>query len=80
MIKGILVVRKGVAETIKLGNMPYLSEFVRQAKEEGVEFIVCEQSTQILGLSKGDYIEGCKFGGPITLNDLVLSSKSTLVL
>jgi hypothetical protein len=38
------------------------------------------KSTQILGLSKGDYIEGCKFGSPITLNDLMLSSKSTLVL
>ena len=79
MIKGILVVRKGAADTIKLGNMPNLAEFIKQAREEGVEFIVCEQSTQLLGLNKGDYIEGCKFGGPITLNDLMLSSKSSIV-
>jgi len=79
MIKGILVMRRGVAETIKMGNMPPLAEFVRQAKEEGVEFIICEQSTQILGLNKGEYVDGCKFGGPVTLNDLMLSSKSALV-
>ena len=75
-----IAAKKGVAETIKLGNMPNLSKFVRQAQEEGVVFIVCGQSTQLLGLNKGDSIEGCKFGGPITLNDPMLSSKSTLVL
>ncbi|MEM3403073.1 MAG: DsrE family protein [Nitrososphaeria archaeon] len=79
MIKGILIMRKGVAEVIKMGNMPPLAEFIKQAQEEGVEFMICEQSTQILGLSRGEYIEGCKFGGPITLNDLMLSSKSALV-
>ena len=79
MMKGVLVARKGVAEDIRVGSMPPLSEFIRQAREEGVEFVVCEQSTQLLGLSRGDYVEGCRLGGPITLNDLTLSSKSTIV-
>lgn len=78
LIKGVTVVKKGEAEKIKIGAFPSLKEVINQAIGAGVKFFVCDQSTQLLGLSRGDFIEQAKIVGAATLNDLVLEADAVL--
>jgi predicted peroxiredoxin len=78
LIKGVTVVKKGEAEKIKLGSFPSLKEVMDQATKAGVKLLVCEQSTQLLGLSCGDFIPEAKVVGAATLNDLVLDADAIL--
>jgi len=75
---GVTVVKKGEAEKVKEGNFPTLKEIMDQAAAAGVEFLVCEQSTQLLNLDRGDFVEGAKVVGAATLNDLVLDADGTM--
>lgn len=74
VIKGITVVKKGEAEKVKIGAFPSLKEVMDQAREAGVKFEVCEQSCMLLGLARGDFVEGAKVVGAATLNERVLES------
>ena len=78
LIKGVTVVKKGEAKKIKLGSFPSLKEVMDQATKAGVKLLVCEQSTQLLGLSRGDFIPEAKVVGAATLNDLVLDADAIL--
>mgnify|MGYP002401484150 CR=1 FL=1 len=78
VIKGIMVMKKGVAETIKIGSFPTLKDVIDQAAAAGVKFYVCEQSTQLLGIPRGDFIEAAKISGAATLNDLALDADAVL--
>jgi predicted peroxiredoxin len=75
---GVTVVKKGVAETVKEGNFPTVKEIMDQAIAAGVRLLVCEQSTQLLGLDRGDFIPEAKVVGAATLNDLVLDADGTM--
>ena len=75
---GITVVKKGEAEKVKVGNFPTLKEIMDQAAAAGIKFLVCEQSTQVLNLDRGDFIEEAKVVGAATLNDLVLDADATM--
>ena len=79
MMRGVMVMKKGEAEKIKIGDYPPLSEALDQAIEAGVELMVCDQSTQLLGLERGGYIEGAKVVGAATFNDIVLKADASLV-
>ena len=70
--QGITVVKKGAADPVRAGAFPPLSEIMKQAIDSGVELMVCEQSTQLLGMDRGAFIPGVKVVGAATLNDLVL--------
>jgi len=78
LIKGVTVVKKGEVEKIKLGSFPSLKEVIDQATRAGVKLLVCEQSTQLLGLSRGDFIPEAKVVGAATLNDLTLDADAIL--
>lgn len=78
LIKGVTVVKKGEAEKIKLGNFPSLKDVIDQATKAGVKLLVCDQSTQLLGLSRGDFIPEAKVVGAATLNDLALDTDTIL--
>jgi len=78
LIKGVTVVKKGEAEKIKLGSFPSLKEVIDQATKAGAQLLVCEQSTQLLGLSRGDFIPEAKVVGAATLNDLTLDADAIL--
>ncbi|MDY6964638.1 MAG: DsrE family protein [Halobacteriota archaeon] len=78
LIKGVTVVKKGEAEKIKMGNFPSLKEVIDQAIGAGVKLLVCEQSTQLLGLDRGDFIDEAKVVGAATLNDMMLDSDAVL--
>ena len=75
---GITVVKKGVAEAVKEGNFPTVKEIMDQAIAAGVTLLVCEQSTQLLCLDRGDFIPEAKIVGAATLNDLVLDADGTM--
>jgi predicted peroxiredoxin len=78
LIKGVTVVKKGEAEKIKLGSFPSLKEVIDHATKAGAQLLVCEQSTQLLGLSRGDFIPEAKVVGAATLNDLTLDADAIL--
>jgi hypothetical protein len=78
MIKGVTVVKKGEAEKVKIGSFPSLKEVLDQALRAGVKMYICEQSTQLLGIPRGDFIPEAKIAGAGTLNDLALDADSTL--
>ena len=78
LIKGVTIVKKGEAEKIKLGSFPSLKEVIDQATRAGVKLLVCEQSTQLLGHSRGDFLQEAKVVGAATLNDLALDADAIL--
>lgn len=75
---GITVVKKGMAATIKEGDFPTLKEIMDQAIKAGVKLQVCEQSTQLLRMKRGDFIPEAEIVGAATLNDLVLDADGTM--
>ncbi len=75
---GITVVKKGMAETVKEGDFPTVKEVMDQAIAAGVKLMICEQSTQLLNVDRGDFIPEAKVVGAATLNDLVLDADGTM--
>ena len=75
---GITVVEKGMAETVKEGEFPTVKEIMDQAISAGVKLLVCEQSTQLLRIDRGNFIPEAKIVGAATLNDLVLDADGTM--
>ena len=75
---GVTVVKKGAAEKVKEGNFPTVKEIMDQAIAAGVKLSVCEQSCQLLGVERGDFIPEAKIVGAATLNDLVLDADGTM--
>jgi len=78
LITGVSGVKKGEAEKIKIGSFPSLKEVMDQANKAGVKMYVCDQSTQLLGLSRGDFVGYAKVVGAATLNDLALEADSII--
>ena len=78
VVKGVMVMKKGEAEKIKMGNFPPLIDVINQAIEAGVKLMACDQSTQVLGIDRGGYVEECGVVGAATLNDLALEADAIL--
>jgi predicted peroxiredoxin len=78
MIKGITALKKGEAEKVKIGSFPALKDIIDQALAAGVKMYICEQSKQLLGIPRGDFITDAKIAGAGTLNDLALDADSTI--
>ena len=74
LIKGVEILKKGVAEKIKLGSFPPLNEILSQSIQAGVKLLVCEQSCELLGIPKGDFIKQAEIVGAATLNKLTLEA------
>jgi len=75
---GITVVKAGEADKIQMGDFPPLAEVMKRALEAGVKFLVCDQSSQLMGLSRGEYMDGVEVVGAATLNDLSLDADAIL--
>jgi len=78
LVKGITLMKKGEAEKIKLGSFPSLKDVMNKAIKAGVKIMVCEQSCQLLGIPRGDFVSEAKIVGAATLNDLALDSDAIL--
>ncbi len=59
-IDGVLLMKKGVAENLvaKEGGKRII-DFIRDAKEAGVEFYVCSSALQLHDMTEDDLIEEC---------------------
>jgi len=59
-INGVLLMKKGVAEnlTAKEGGKKII-DFIRDAKEAGVEFYVCSAALTLHNMTEKDLIEEC---------------------
>jgi predicted peroxiredoxin len=77
-IKGITAVKRGEAEKVRIGEFPPLKDVIDQALKAGVRFMVCEQSCVLLGLDRGDFIDGAEVVGAATLNDLTLEADAVI--
>jgi predicted peroxiredoxin len=75
---GISAVKAGEAEKIQMGEFPPLSDVIQRAVDAGVKLLVCDQSSQLMGLSRGDYRDGVEVVGAATLNDLSLDADAIL--
>lgn len=75
---GVTNVKTGEAEKVKLGSFPSLAEVMKRAVDAGVRLLVCDQSTEMLGLARGDYVDASEVVGAATLNDLALDADSVL--
>ncbi len=80
IIKGITILKKGEAEKVKIGSFPNLKDVIDQALKAGVNLYVCEQSTQLFGMARGDFIPEAKIAGAGTLNDLSLDADSVITI
>jgi len=80
MINGLTIVKKGAAQEVQLGSFPPLSEAMAQAADAGVKFYVCEQSAQLMGFGKGDFIDGAIIAGAATLNKMAIEADGVLTL
>ncbi len=59
-IDGVLLMKKGVAENLMaLEGGKLIIDFIREAKEAGVEFYCCSAALQLHGLKEEDLIEEC---------------------
>ncbi len=75
---GLTVLKKGEAEKIKMGTFPTLKEVMDQSVKAGVEFLVCQQSQQLLNMPLAELIPEAKIVGAATLNGLVLEADGTM--
>jgi len=59
-INGVLLMKKGVAEKLvaKEGGKKII-DFIRDAKDSGVEFYVCSAALQLHAMKESDLIEEC---------------------
>jgi predicted peroxiredoxin len=80
MIKGITLLKRGEATKIQIGQFPNLKDMIDKALAVGVRLYVCEQSSQLLGIPKGDFMSEAKIAGAATLVDLMLDADSVLSL
>jgi len=76
--KGLIILKPGEADKIKLGNFPSVKEMIDKSLADRVEILVCEASKRMLGWEKVDLIPGVKIVGAATLNDLVLEADATM--
>ena len=81
-MNGATLLKKGVAENIIVpkaggGGAP-LSYFIQQAKDVGVEFLVCQPSLDLHGLTMDDLIDGVKMIGGAAFNSLALEADAVI--
>jgi len=59
-IDGVLLMKKGVAENLRaLEGGKLIIDFIREAKEAGVEFYCCSAALQLHQMAEADLIEEC---------------------
>ena len=78
--KGILAMRKGEPQKVKVGDFPTLKEVMDRAVAAGVDIMICSQSAQLWGTraAPDEFEQPSKVVGAATLNDLALDYDSVL--
>ncbi|WP_156289471.1 DsrE/DsrF/DrsH-like family protein [Oceanobacillus salinisoli] len=66
------------AEGFEKANVPSIPELVKMAQDLGVEFIACQMTMDVMGLTKEDFIDGIEVGGAVTFLDFAKDAAPTL--
>jgi len=66
------------AEGFEKANIPSIPELVEMAQELGVEFIACQMTMDVMGLTKEDFIDGTEIGGAVTFLEFAKDAAPTL--
>jgi peroxiredoxin family protein len=64
---------------MKKKKVQSLPELIANAKEQGVRFIACGMSMDVMGIRKDELIDGVEVGGVVTFLDASERSNATLV-
>lgn len=77
--KGVMVVKKGEAEKVKVGSFPNLKQVMDDAAKAGVKLMICGQSCMLFNLDpKNAFVPEGQVVGAATLNDVVLEADGTM--
>ena len=65
---------------MKKKNVQSLPALIASAKEQGVRFVACSMSMDVMGIRKEELIEGVEVGGVVTFLDAAEKSNMTLFI
>ncbi|QFF97649.1 sulfur reduction protein DsrE [Psychrobacillus glaciei] len=74
MPEGSEAIAEGFAKT----NAPSIPQLVEMAQELGVKFIGCQMTMDVMGLTKGDFVDGIEVGGAVTFLEFAKDAAPTL--
>jgi len=76
---GPSLLKKGTGDTltVKTGGAP-LNNFISQAQDIGVKFLVCQPSLDLVDLQMEDLIEGVQMIGGAAFNDLAAQADAVI--
>ena len=81
-VHGPSMLRKGVPETVRVqkgdGDGALIGQFLDQARELGVRFLVCQPSLDLNGMTMNDVIEGVEMIGGAAFNDLAVEADQVI--
>lgn len=79
---GPTLLKKGVPETLQIpraaGGGAFLSHFIKQAQELGVQLYVCKPSLDLNGMTEEDVIDGVKMIGGAAFNDMAMEADAVV--
>lgn len=64
---------------MKKKNVKLLPELIASAKEQGVRFVACSMSMDVMGIRQEELIDGVEIGGVVTFLDAGEKSNMTMV-
>ncbi len=64
---------------MKKRKVQSLPELIANAQEQGVRFVACGMSMDVMGIRKDELIDGVEVGGVVTFLDASEKSSATLV-
>ncbi|WP_391119330.1 DsrE/DsrF/DrsH-like family protein [Psychrobacillus sp. L3] len=70
--------REAIAEGFAKTNVPSIPQLVEMAQELGVKFIGCQMTMDVMGLTKGDFVDGIEVGGAVTFLEFAKDAAPTL--
>jgi hypothetical protein len=81
-VDGATLLRKDVPESLIVpkaqGEGRPLSDYVRQAKEAGVKFYVCQPALELHGLTLEDLIDGVEMIGGVAFNFMAMQADAVI--
>ena len=70
--------KEHLAEGFAKANVPSIPELSEMAQEMGVKFIGCQMTMDVMGLEKGDIVDGIEVGGAVTFLEFAKDADVTL--
>lgn len=66
------------AEGFAKANVPAIPELVSMAQQLGVQFIACQMTMDVMGLTTADFVDGIEVGGAVTFLEFAKDAAPSL--